>query len=80
MAEWRRVHPEDVQYENNYWMEKKAERRAATTFSDEQYRLMELGQLTILDNDDRWLNTFPTDEEGTGIDYELVLVALKFSF
>jgi hypothetical protein len=55
-------------------------RRVAKTFSDEQYRLMELGQLTILDNDDRWLNTFPTDEEGTGIDYELVLVALKFSF
>jgi hypothetical protein len=55
-------------------------RRVAKTFSDEQYRLMELGQLTILDNDDCWLDTFPADEEDTGINSELVLVALKLSF
>ncbi|KAM0836753.1 hypothetical protein ACQ4PT_062113 [Festuca glaucescens] len=35
MAEWRRLHPKDVEYENNYWAEEKGERRAAKAFSDE---------------------------------------------
>jgi hypothetical protein len=25
MVEWRWLHPEDVEYENNYWPEKKTE-------------------------------------------------------
>jgi hypothetical protein len=53
-------------------VEKKAERmsakRATKAFSDEQYLLMELRPPTIPDNDNRWLDTFLTDEKDTDID------------
>jgi hypothetical protein len=69
MVEWRWLHPENVEYENNYWTKKKTEQwaanRAAKTFSDEHYRLMELGLPSIPENDDYWLDTFPIDAEET---------------
>jgi hypothetical protein len=64
-----------VEYEHSYWPEQRADRRAAREakrvtkdFSNEQYRFMELGMPTIPDNDDRWLNTFMTNEEDTNND------------
>ncbi|KAM0825906.1 hypothetical protein ACQ4PT_069215 [Festuca glaucescens] len=72
MAEWRRLHPEDVEHENTFWAEKKAARKAAReakrqrkAFSDEQHRRLEAGLPTIDSDDDRWFDTFETEEEDT---------------
>ncbi|KAM0858274.1 hypothetical protein ACQ4PT_047938 [Festuca glaucescens] len=72
MAEWRSLHPEDVEHENAFWAEKKAARKAAReakrqrkAFSDEQHRRLEAGLPTIDSDDDRWFDTFETEDEDT---------------
>ncbi|XP_051221042.1 uncharacterized protein [Lolium perenne] len=85
MAEWRRLHPEDVEYEENFWAQKKAteiaakeERRAARedkrrrkAFSEEQHRRSKANLPTIPDEDDHWFDIFLSTEEDTDSDSDL---------
>ena len=79
MDEWKRLHPEDVEYEKNFWAEKAAVKKAARearraeraermrkkAFSIEQHRRLHAGEPTVHPEDDSWIDFLYTTEEDT---------------
>ncbi|KAM0861512.1 hypothetical protein ACQ4PT_045854 [Festuca glaucescens] len=79
IAEWRRLHPGDVEYEENFWAQKKAavipakearraareDKRRRKAFADEHHRRLEANLPTIPSDDERWADVFESTEEDT---------------
>ncbi|KAE8796835.1 protein transparent testa 12 [Hordeum vulgare] len=77
MAEWRRRHPEDVAYEQDYWTrrrEERLDRRRRKALANAHADIVAAGGRSFFtENDDRWLDIWlstsdDTDEDDDGDD------------
>uniref|UniRef100_A0A8I6YK42 AP2/ERF domain-containing protein n=1 Tax=Hordeum vulgare subsp. vulgare TaxID=112509 RepID=A0A8I6YK42_HORVV len=80
MAEWRRRHPEDVAYEQDYWArrreedtrrrrEERLDRRRRKALASAQADLVAAGGMSFFtENDDRWLDIWLSTSDNTNDD------------